>query len=240
MPRFFIQPTGSEAVIIDENQSKHIIKTLRMKIDDKLILTDGNGFDYDSVITNFDNNLVYCKILNKLENLSESNTKTTLFQALPKNDKMELIVQKAVELGVYEIYPVLTSRCISRPDEKTIKKKIERYNRIAFEACKQSGRGIITKVNPLINFEQALEKICLNDLGILFYENSKNNISSFYKGNLNSIGVMIGCVGGFDEKEIQKATNLNINIATLGNRILRCETAPIVALSVLNFLNGEF
>lgn len=240
MPRFFINSTSEKIVIIDKDQSKHIIKTLRMKINDKVILTDCCGFDYNAIIKNFDNELVYCEILNKFENLSENKTKITLFQALPKNDKMEFIIQKAVELGVFEIYPLITSRCVSRPDEKSMKKKIERYNKIAFEACKQSGRGIITKVHPLINLEQSLEKVKLNDIGILFYENSSNNISNFYKNNLNSIGIIIGCEGGFDEKEIKMATDFNINIATLGNRILRCETAPIVALSLLNFLNGEF
>ena len=133
-------------------------KSLRLAIGDKITLCDGKGWDYQGIIESLGEQVVI-QIISKEETKSEPVASITLFQALPKGDKMEYIIQKSVELGVHEIVPVLTSRCISRPDPKSMKKKVERYKKIAWEAAKQSGRGMIPKVSQLLTLEQAVERL---------------------------------------------------------------------------------
>lgn len=211
-------------------------KSLRLAIGDKITLCDGKGWDYQGIIESLGEQVVI-QIISKEETKSEPVASITLFQALPKGDKMEYIIQKSVELGVHEIVPVLTSRCISRPDPKSMKKKVERYNKIALEAAKQSGRGMIPKVSQLLTLEQAVER--LSKKNIVFYENGGKRLQELVDGQTLDLGVFVGSEGGFSMEEIEFLGRYQVLPATLGQRILRCETAPICGLSVIFSLTGD-
>lgn len=211
-------------------------KSLRLAIGDKITLCDGKGWDYQGIIESLGEQVVI-QIISKEETKSEPVASITLFQALPKGDKMEYIIQKSVELGVHEIVPVLTSRCISRPDPKSMKKKVERYNKIALEAAKQSGRGMIPKVSQLLTLEQAVER--LSQKNIVFYENGGKRLQELVDGQTLDLGVFVGSEGGFSMEEIEFLGRYQVLPATLGQRILRCETAPICGLSVIFSLTGD-
>lgn len=236
MPRFFVPEIQSDQVRIAGEDARHMAKSLRLTIGDKITLCDGKGWDYRGEIKELGDE-VLIQIESKEETKSEPRAKVTLFQALPKGDKMELIVQKCVELGVYEIVPVLTSRCISRPDSKSMKKKVERYNKIALEAAKQSGRGIIPKVTEMRTLEQAVERLPRKN--IVFYENGGQRVGTLVDEQSLDLGVFIGSEGGFSMEEIEFLGRYGVLPATLGERILRCETAPICGLSVIFCQTGD-
>lgn len=229
-PRFFTENFINNEVIITGEDSKHIKNVLRMKVGDKAVISDMKGMDFLCQLKSVEN----CSfdIVKSQPNIAEANINVRLFQALPKGGKMEFIVQKAVELGANEIIPVLTKRCISRPDEKTFKKKIQRYNRIAYEAAKQCGRGKIPKVSNLLTFKEGISQINSSKTGIIFYECGGVSLKTIVKPK-NDIDIFIGSEGGFELEEIQMAEEKGWKTATLGNRILRCETAPVVALSLI-------
>ena len=171
--------------------------------------------------------------------LNEPSIYVTLYQSLPKFDKMDLIVQKAVELGVSEIVPVLTKRCISRPDEKSIGKKILRWQKISKEASKQSRRGRIPKIGDLISLESAVKESNKSQVSMVFYELMGKKIGDIIKDTPKTISIFVGPEGGFDKDEILKMSSYNIKSATLGRRILRTETAPIAALSIIMYETGN-
>ena len=236
MPRFFVPEIGSDKVQISGEDARHMAKSLRLSVGDEIVLCDGKGWDYQGTIETMDDE-VTIRIVSKEETKSETHAKVTLFQALPKGDKMELIIQKSVELGVNEIVPILTSRCISRPDPKSMKKKIERYNKIALEAAKQSGRGIIPKVTELLTLEQAVKR--LPKQSIVLYENGGQRLRELVGEQTLDLGVFVGSEGGFSMEEIEFLRHYQVLPATLGERILRCETAPICGLSVIFSLTGD-
>ncbi len=236
MPRFFVPEINSDKISISGEDAKHIIKSLRISIGEEITLCDGNGYDYQGKITDITDS-VLINIISKTKTESEPSVKITLFQALPKGDKMELIIQKCVELGVYKIVPVLTERCISRPDEKSMKKKVERYNKIASEAAKQSGRGIIPEVSGLLTLNDAVKT--LPKESIVFYENGGSSLKTLINENTSELGVFVGSEGGFSKDEIVFLEKNGVFPATLGKRILRCETAPICGLSVILSLTGD-
>lgn len=179
------------------------------------------------------------KVLSRSPSVTEPNVSVHLYQAMPKADKLELIIQKAVELGVNSITPVMTRRCVSRPDAKSMKKKLERYNRIALEAAKQSGRGIIPQVNPLLELDQALGQMQQSGCPILFYENATAPARQLLQSATGEISILIGAEGGFDEDEVERAKDAGCSILSLGKRILRCETAPLAALSIIMYETGN-
>ena len=165
--------------------------------------------------------------------------KLTLFQAMPKSDKMELIVQKAVELGAAEIVPVLTERCVSRPDEKSLEKKRQRWQKIALEAAKQSGRGTIPTIGEALSFKGCIERMKLSDRSFMCYEKGGESLSAENLSGAKSIGLLIGSEGGFEQREADFAAENGIILTGLGKRILRCETAPIAAISIIMSLTGN-
>ena len=238
MPRFFCIDKVNDTFYLDKEDSKHIKKSLRMMEGDSITICDKNGYDYECIL-NYDGENVTAKIISKKENDTEPNVKITLYQAMPKSDKFEMIVQKAVELGVSEIVPVMTNRCISRPDKKSIKKKIERYNKISLSASKQSGRGRVPLVKEMVSFKEAVEQMKKSDMAIMFYENGGKNLKSFNYEKIKSISFIVGSEGGFDASEADYASKNNIILMGLGKRILRCETAPIAALSALMLLTDN-
>lgn len=237
MPRFFIDPPSSFPVTLAGEDARHISRSLRMTVGEELILCDGQGTDYQCAIESIGPDTVTARLLSSGPSKGEPSLFVTLYQGLPKSDKMELIVQKAVELGVSRIVPMLTSRCISRPDGKAASKKQDRWQKIAFEAAKQCGRGRIPEVAPLIPLTEAARGH--DAISILFYEGGGAPLSSLSIPQTGRASIFIGPEGGFDASEVELLQQRGVIPATLGPRILRTETAPLAALSVLMFLSGN-
>lgn len=232
MPKFFVDEVSSEIITLDGEQARHISKSLRMKKGEEVVLCDGKGTDYACVIEDICDDLVTLKLAFTTDTQSESNIKIALYQGVPKGDKLANVVQKCTELGVCSFHPVTMARSISRPDEKSAEKKVKRLNKIACEAAKQSRRGIVPEVFPFEDYSSAISKIEAQKI-ILFYEkggeNLKDILCRFKKGNITEIAVIIGPEGGFEEAEVDFASERGAVIASLGKRILRTETAPIAA-----------
>ena len=237
-PRFFTENIG-ETVVITGGDAAHISRVLRMKRGDLAIVCDGNGTDLLCRITETADNAVTLDILDRRASVGEPDVSVRLFQCVPKADKMDFIVQKAVELGAAEIVPVISKRCVSRPDAKSAAKKRERWQRIAEEAAKQCGRGKIPAVGEMIGFADAVGAHSEGDCGIIFYECGGKRLGEIIGENVRALDVYIGSEGGFEKYEIDAAEAAGIVPATLGTRILRCETAPVAALAVLMNLTGN-
>ena len=225
-PRFFSDTIDENDRIIymNDEDSKHIAQVLRMRKGDKAIICDKNGHDYLCELSSLENkNAIEFGILDKKDNLAEPDVEITLFQAVPKNDKLDFIVQKATELGA---------------DAKSADKKVQRLQRIAYEASKQCGRGKIPEVMPFTDFKSAVNSIDSDTLPIIFYECGGKKLSELdlsYK----KIAVFIGSEGGFEKEEVDYALSKGATAVHLGERILRCETAPVAALAVLMNLTGN-
>ena len=218
----------------------HIKNVLRMNVGEELVLCDKEGQFYTCLIEEISGQEIQTKIVKKEDAVTELPTKIYLFQGLPKKDKMELIIQKAVELGVYEVIPVATKYCVVKiEDKKKEKKKLERWQAISQAAAKQSGRGIIPTIREVMSFQDAIKMAANLEGGIIPYERcegmkaSKDAMAKVCLGK--SIGVFIGPEGGFSEEEIKLAFKQGIQPITLGKRILRTETAGFATLALLMF-----
>lgn len=243
MPRFFIEPTDAReggSIMLSGEDARHIARVLRMRPSEAITLCDGVGFDYRCEIAAVEPDSVEARVLQKLPNETEPAVRIRLYQALPKGEKLDFIVQKAVELGAFDIVPVLTEHCVSRPDAKSMDKKTARLQKIALEAAKQSGRGIIPRILPLQKFEQAISGMKTAGRAILLYERASSPLSSFLRNGMCDIALMVGSEGGFSPEEAALAEREGIAMASLGRRILRCETAPVCALSAVLYAQGEF
>lgn len=234
MPRFFVENPSKETIELQGESAKHIVSSLRMEVGDNVTICDGRSNDYLCTIVSACSNKVVLKVDECVNNKNEPNININLYQAMPKGSKFEYIIQKSVELGVTSITPVLTKRCISRPNEKSMQKKIVRYNKIAKQAAKQSGRGIVPVVYPMMSFEEAILNMEKSDINILFYECYGEKLNNIDIDNKN-INFMIGSEGGFEIDEVKFAKKEGLVLGSLGNRILRCETAPVCVLSVLMY-----
>lgn len=241
MPRFFVGPeqVADNTITITGPDVNHIKNVLRMGCGDEVSVSDGCGRDYFCVIESVSRDEVCLHIENSWDSYVELDTKLYLFQGLPKADKMELIIQKAVELGVYEIIPVVTARTIVRLDDKKEAKKLTRWQQISESAAKQSGRAIIPGILPPKSFKEALAYAKSLDCGLIPYERAKGMDAArdIVRGmhGKKSIGIFIGPEGGFEEAEVAAAQAAGIRPMTLGRRILRTETAGLAVLSVLMF-----
>ncbi len=238
MQKLFVDYAFEDKIILDEEQSRHIAKSLRMKKGDMVTVCDGAGTDYGCIIDEITKDSVTLSVCYKQASSSEPSIKVSLYQGVPKGDKMEDIIQKCVELGIYEITPVLTKRSISRPDEKQAKKKQIRYSKIALEAAQQSGRGIVPEIKEMTSFKNAVES-CEADLIILFYEGGGKALKSLINDDIKTVAVFIGPEGGFEKEEVDAVTRKGGINATLGKRILRTQTAPVAALSAIMLLTGN-
>lgn len=242
MPRFFVsaehllQPT----VILTGQNATHG-RVLRLKPGDAITLCDGGGTDGQAVITQISSEAITAQLTSTAPSLAESAHPVSVFMAYAKGDKLEHVIQKATELGAWEIVAFPAGRCVSKVDGKSLPKKLERWQKIAQSAGEQAGRGRIPRVRAMASFSQALDEMKSADLPILLYESeeqySLRQALSQFQGN--SVALMSGPEGGFDPGEIQQALDANISICTLGARILRCETAPLCALSATMFALGE-
>lgn len=241
MYHFFVSPdmVKDDNIIIEGADVNHIKNVLRMKKGEELLISDGAGNDYMCEIEELYEEKVVAHITKKEFLGTELKTNIYLFQALPKGDKMETIVQKAVELGAYAVVPVRTSRCVVKLDEKKSAAKVKRWNGIAQSAAKQSRRGIIPEVKDVMGFKEALEYAGRFDLKIIPYENYKDMQETVKilknAGDMKDIAVFIGPEGGFSKEEVEMAMENDVHPISLGRRILRTETAGMTILSVLMF-----
>ena len=244
MYRFFVNENqiGDENITIEGSDVNHIKNVLRMREGETILVSDGNDHEYVCNITEL-SDTVTAKIVEVNEQKRELPIKVTLFQALPKSDKMETVIQKMIELGAVEIVPVKTSRCIVKLDDKKAEKKVARWNEIAKSAAKQSKRGIIPKVSEVITYEQALDKAKEMDTILFPYEVAEDiDHTREIFGKIDkdsSVAIFIGPEGGFDAEEATKAKEAGAKEITLGNRILRTETAGMMIMSVLMYLFEE-
>lgn len=239
MPRFFIDDINENDLCLTGDDAHHVGFSLRMKPGERLTLCSG-GMDYDCVIADITGDFVYLDLVEKHPCLAEPDVEVTLFQAVPKLDKLEFIIQKSVELGVSRVVPVLTRRCISRPDSRGFEKKLKRLRKIAEEAAKQSGRGVIPEVAPIVTYKAALEMMSSLDKTLMLYEAEGGKpFSEVELTGAKTVGLVVGSEGGFDPEEVRAAVDVGIERVWLGKRILRCETAPITALSILMFLTNN-
>lgn len=241
MYHFFVDKENvfEKEIHIVGDDVNHIMNVLRMETNDTLILCDGEGFDYNCFIDSLTKELIRCKILTKELSKSELPLRISLYQGAPKQDKMELIIQKNVELGVYDIRPVTMKRTIVKFDSKKVLSKVARWQKIAESAAKQSKRGIIPKVFEPISFSAMLTQLSMYDMVIVPYENehgmkrTREIISKLTL--LKSIAIVIGPEGGFSDEEISKLRELSCESLTLGNRILRTETAGLACIAMIGY-----
>ena len=249
MPKFFVknnQINDNQITIIGEDVN-HIINVLRLKENDKIEICNSDTYEnYSAEIISANSENVVCEIIEKIKRASESNIYINIFQGLPKADKMELIIQKCVELGVKEITPVNMERCIVKLDSKSESKKIERWQKISEVASKQSGRDMITKINNINNIKEICNLIKEYDILLVAYECEEQNsfkkeiqnLKQLNKENLK-IGILIGPEGGISQEEIYKLVQVGAKTITLGNRILRTETVAFVMASILQYELGD-
>lgn len=239
MPRFFCENFSENAAIITGDDARHISRSLRMKIGEELTVCNTKGTDYFCKITGIRENEVMLDVMESAKTVSEPSVEVTLFQCMPKSDKLETVVQKAVELGVNQIVPVISERCISRPDAKSVAKKRERLQKIANEAAKQSGRGVLPTVENALTFKECCSRLSDFDISILFYELGGEPLTELGIKDCGRIAILIGPEGGFSKEEADTALKNGAKAATLGKRILRTETAPLAALTGIMLLSGN-
>ena len=239
MDRFFVGKNNinleNKTCIIEGEDVKHISKVLRCRIGEELEICDNDNNEYICEITNIDKSQVELNILERVDIKRESDLKIKVYQGLPKGPKMEMILQKLTEVGVDEIILVQTKRTVVKVDDKKEDKKIERWERIIYEAAKQSKRGKIPKLRGVLSFREALADMKENDFNIAPYENERTkSIKQAIKGiNINNIGIFVGPEGGFEDTEIQDIEEIGGQSVSLGPRILRTETASLVASSIV-------
>lgn len=241
MHHFFAEPSqiaDGKATIIGADVN-HMKNVLRMKPGEQVEISDGDGLRYICVIENFADECVHLRIEDVEAYAVELPSKIYLFQGLPKSDKMELIVQKAVELGAFEVIPVVTKRAVVKLDEKKAAKKVQRWNAISEGAAKQSGRSIVPKVHDVLSYAEALEYARQMDVRLIPYEKAsgmevtRQAVETIRPGQ--SVAVFIGPEGGFEEAEVEQAEEAGALPVSLGKRILRTETAGLAVLSVLMY-----
>ena len=241
MYHFYVEPdaVSENTARITGSDVNHIKNVLRMRVGEEIMILDGNGMEYRCEIEAISDEIL-ARILEAKKTEAELSVRLLLFQGLPKKDKMELIIQKAVELGVSEIIPVLTKRTVVKlEDKKKEQKKLERWQAIAEAAAKQSGRGIIPKVCEAVKFTEAVKQAEALEEALIPYElaegmdEARERIRGLH--GKKTIGIFIGPEGGFEEEEIALAVKSGIHPITLGKRILRTETAGLCILSVIMF-----
>ena len=241
MQRFFVEPhqidEAAHQIHIIGTDVNHISNVLRMKQGEEVWISDGGQKEYRCAIEAFSADEVLLHIIYAQEPDYELPSRIYLFQGLPKADKMELIIQKAVELGAYEIIPVETKRCVVKLDGKKAAKKVERWQQIAESAAKQSKRMLIPKIHEVMSFQDALKLAEELDIRLIPYElakgmkETKKILNQIRPGQ--SVGIFIGPEGGFEESEIEAIEEISGKSVSLGPRILRTETASLVASSIV-------
>ena len=243
MTRFFVQPQQllEDSITLTGENAKHA-KVLRLKPGEQVLVCDGQGRECVCTVEDVSEGAIALTVAERRASETEAAVRVSIYMAFPKADKLEHVIQKATELGAYEIVAFPSARCISRPDEKSLSKKVERWQKIAASAAEQSGRGRIPEVLVLPSYKAALERAAEADKALLFYENERATTlrmalqSSPYK----TVSLLTGPEGGLEVSEVAQALDAGLSVCTLGSRILRCETAPLCALSAVMYDAGEF
>ncbi len=222
-------------IIVDGDEAKHISRVLRLSEGDKLEVCDGSGYTYPATILSVEKNKLKLGLEDGILDSSEPKTKVYLFSGLTKGTKMELVIQKGVELGVSAVIPVETEYAVAKEG------KTERWQRIAFEAAKQCKRPKVPKIYDVLSFNDAIDLMKILDINICAYEKEdKQSVKQVLDGKKpETIGIFIGPEGGFSEKEIVALSENGVKIVSLGKRILRTETASIVLLTIVMHISGE-
>lgn len=241
MPKFFIKndQINGDLVTIKGEDAHHISRSLRMSVGEHINVSDENGMEYECILDSFTDTVVTGKILNKYPSDAESRIRVHLFQALPKGEKLDFIIQKSVECGVYDITPFESERCVVKVKNDAEGRKTDRRNKIALEAAKQCGRGIVPNVNSTVGFEAMLGLASNSDAVLFCYEGEgtlpMGKVLKKLKNecNISDISIIIGSEGGFSPEEAEIARKRSFDMIGLGKRILRAETAAIMALSCL-------
>ena len=237
MQRFFLSGSSfhDNKFVITGDDAFHISRSLRMRVGDHLSVSISDGRIFDCILSAFTSDTVTADVVSVSECNTESPCKIHIYQALPKSDKLETVIQKSVECGAYSITPFMSSRCIAK-DGGSFDKKLERYNRISLEASKQCGRGIVPEVKPLISYENMLIEASKADLALFCYEaEGTKPLNELLFPGVKTISVVVGSEGGFSHDEAELAKTYGLRLCGLGKRILRCETAPVFVLSCLSF-----
>lgn len=238
MPRFFVDQAPSGKLTITGDDARHIALSLRMKVGEEITVC-GGGVDTRCVLEDIHPEEVRCKVVGSSPSAGEPDIELRLYQAMPKGDKAEFIVQKAVELGASEIVFMLTERCVARPDQKSFAKKLVRYNKIALGAAQQSGRGKVPKVRGLLTLSEAADEVAECGSTVWCYEKGGGGFSELKFTEGGSVALMVGSEGGFGGGEAEYLLDRGIKPYSLGARILRCETAPIAAMAIIMNLSGN-
>jgi len=243
MARFFVSPEALQAdFIVLEGENAAHAKVLRLRQGEQVTVCDGQGTECLCTVSDVSPGLISLVVSNRQLSAAEPCVKTSVYMAFSKGDKFEHVIQKATELGAYEIICFPSARCVSRPDEKSLKKKLDRWQKIAFSAAEQSGRGNVPQVIAIESYTQALKRASEADTAILFYENEQACTlkMALQKKKYASISLLTGPEGGLEPTEVKQALDAGLQVCTLGKRILRCETAPLCALSAVMYDSGEF
>lgn len=243
MPRFFVpkEEIGENFMVLTGENAAHA-HVLRLRRGDEVTLCDAEGGDYRCTVSDVSSGQVSLVVHGRVPSQSEAAVRCGIYLSFPKADKLEHVIQKATELGAAEIVCFPSARCVSRPDEKSLAKKLERWQRIAASAAEQSRRGRIPQVVVLPSYLAAVERAAQAELSVCFYENEKEHTfrQAVERAPFRTAALLTGPEGGLTEEEVAQAQQAGLEICTLGKRILRCETAPLCALAALMYACGEF
>lgn len=243
MVRFFVDTLDKQpqAITLTGENAAHA-RVLRLREGEQVTVCDGQGTEYLCSVLDASADAVQLRVQQVRASENEPRVQVSVYVAFPKADKLEHIIQKATELGAFEIVAFPSARCVSRPDEKSLRKKLERWQKIAASAAEQSGRGRIPDVVILDRYSDALSRAALADKAILFYENEQATTlrMALDSGTYQTVSLLSGPEGGLEPSEVAKAQEAGLSVCTLGKRILRCETAPLCGLSAVMYAAGEF
>ena len=230
----------NQIIILDEFASHHALRVMRVKVDDFLILFNGDGFEYRGRVSDINKKTINVEILSKEKKNNESPININLFQSISSNEKMDMVIQKATELGVSSIQPIFTSRSTIKLSLERAKKRLIHWRQVSISACEQSGRSKIPTIKSPIGFDQVSEGITTNSLNLLLHPDNleeSSNLPNKYSGDIN---IFIGPEGGFSQDEVLLLKKQNCINIQLGSRILRTETAPLAIIAILQYKYGDF
>lgn len=243
MTRFFVRPEEMQPdfLVLTGDNAQHA-RVLRLKNGEEVLVCDGQGNECLCAVSDVSPGQIGLVVRRRQPSETEAGVQVSIYMAFPKSDKLEHVIQKATELGAYEIVAFPSARCIAKPDEKSLKKKLERWQKIAASAAEQSGRGRIPAVEILPSYQAALTRAAQADKALLFYENEQATTlhMALDSGTWKTVSLLTGPEGGLEPSEVKQAMAAGMEVCTLGRRILRCETAPLCALSAVMYAAGEF
>ena len=243
MVRFFVtaEELRLDTLTLTGENAQHA-RVLRLKAGEQAVVCDGEGNECLCTVTEVSSGALALEVNERRFSETEAGVRVSVYLAFPKADKLEHVIQKATELGAYEIIAFPSARCVSKPDEKSLKKKLERWQKIASSAAEQSGRGRIPEILTLPSYKAALERAAQADMPLMFYENEQATTLKMALGSAgyHTVSLLTGPEGGLEASEVEQAKNAGLRVCTLGKRILRCETAPLCALSAVMYDAGEF